>query len=202
MQYVYSERFRGVAMKNLLNTHLAAVKIVSQIRSNHELEVTDLDHYYEFFGGLAKSVEKASGKKAEIFISDTTGETAETESVEHSINRGVRTRMLNPKWINGLLEHNYHGVQQMSERFQNVLGLAATTNKVENWVFGSLHETYVEDEKMREKLKENNKWAYHSMLETLLECNQRGYWEATEEELVQLKQAYLEIEGSIEEEVI
>ncbi|OIJ19042.1 hypothetical protein BKP45_14400 [Anaerobacillus alkalidiazotrophicus] len=202
MQHVYSSRYRGVPMKDLLNTHLSAIEIVSQVRSNHELEVTDLDHYYEFFGGMAKSAEMASGgKKAEIYISDTTGEKAETESAEHSINRGVRTRVLNPKWIDGMLEHKYHGVQHMVERFQNVLGLAATTNKVENWVFSSMHETYVADQELKERLKENNKWAYYDMVEILLECNQRGYWEATEEELQQLKETYLELEGSIEEKI-
>ncbi|MCD8509863.1 MAG: cobaltochelatase subunit CobN [Bacillus sp. (in: Bacteria)] len=202
MQHVYSAKYRGVPMKELLNTHLSAIEIVSQVRSNHELEVTDLDHYYEFFGGMAKSAEMASGgKKAEIYISDTTGEKAETESVEHSINRGVRTRVLNPKWIDGMLEHQYHGVQHMVERFQNVLGLAATTNKVENWVFSSLHATYVADEELKERLKENNKWAYYDMVEILLESNQRGYWEATDEELQQLKEVYLELEGNIEERI-
>ncbi|SDZ35643.1 cobaltochelatase CobN [Evansella caseinilytica] len=199
MQHVYTPTHRGVPMKALFQSHLSAVEIVSQIRSNHEMEVTDLDHYFEFFGGMAKSVELASGRQAEVYISDTTGETAETESVEKSVARGVRTRMLHPKWIEGMLDHPYHGVQHIAERFQNVLGLAATTNKVENWVFSSLHATYVADEQMRNRLEENNRWAYYDLVGVLLESNQRGYWEATEEELRQLRSAYLELEGSIEE---
>ncbi|MCX7841810.1 MAG: magnesium chelatase subunit H [Clostridia bacterium] len=199
LKHVYSKNYRGRAAEDLLNTHLKAVEIVSQIRSSHEYEVTDLDHYYEFFGGLSKSVELVKGKKAVVYISDTTGERAETETVDKAIARGVRTRILNPKWIDSMLEHKYHGVQKISDRFENILGLAATTNKVDSWVFSSLHSVYVSDEKMRERMKENNRWAYFSMLETLLESNSRGYWKASKEEMEELMRVYLALEGDNEE---
>jgi cobaltochelatase CobN len=199
LQHVYSKNYRGRTVDGLFNTHLSAVEIVSQIRSNHEYEVTDLDHYYEYFGGLSKSVENAKGRKAEVYITDTTGEKIQTETVDKSIERGVRTRLLNPKWINAMLEHSYHGVQKINDRFENMLGLAATTNKVNGWVFSDMHTTYIADEAMRQRLTENNRWAYFSMIEKLMECNKRGYWNATDEERAQLRRAYLELEGDIEE---
>ncbi len=201
LNHVYTDNFRGKPMKELLNKNLSVVDIVSQIRSNHEYEVTDLDHYYEFFGGLAKSVEMAKGKKSEVYITDTTGEKVETETVDKSINRGIRTRMLNPKWIDGMLEHKYHGVQKINQRFENVLGLSATTNRVEQWVYDSLYNKYVKDEELRKRLIENNKWAYFSILENMMEYDQREYWDASEEQLEKLKQVYLELEGEIEETV-
>lgn len=200
LQHVYSKNFRGKAVAGLLNTHLTGVDLVSQVRSNHEYEVTDLDHYYEYFGGLSKSVEKAKGTKAQVYITDTTGEKIQTETVDKSIARGVRSRLLNPKWIDAMLEHAYHGGQKINDRFENVLGLAATTNQVDNWIFSSMHQTYVADETLRQKMTENNRWAYYSMLERLMECNKRGYWAATEAELQELRQVYLTLEGDIEEE--
>lgn len=199
LKYVYSKNCRGKSAPELFNIHLQAVDIVSQIRSSHEYEVTDLDHYYEYFGGLSKSVEMVKGKKAVVYITDTTGEMLETETVDKSIDRGVRTRLLNPKWIDGMLEHKYHGVQKISKRFENILGLAATTNKVGNWIFGSLLHTYVSDEDMKKRMKENNRWAYLSMIETLLESSKRGYWKAEENEIKELERAYLEVEGDIED---
>lgn len=199
LQHVYSKNYRGKAVEGLFNSHLAAVEIVSQIRSNHEYEVTDLDHYYEYFGGLSKSVENAKGQKAEVYITDTTGEKIQTETVDRSIARGVRTRLLNPKWIDAMLEHSYHGVQKINDRFENILGLAATTNKVDGWIFSDMHKTYIADEAMRRRLTENNRWAYFSMIERLMECNKRGYWDATKEEREELRRAYLELEGDIEE---
>jgi len=125
----------------------------------------------------------------------------ETEKVEKSIARGVRSRLLNPKWIDGLLEHSYHGGQKIAQRFENLLGLAATTNDVENWIFTSLHNVYVKDKELRRRMQENNRWAYASILESLLEQQQRGYWEASTEEMKQLRDAYLETEGKIEEKM-
>jgi len=201
LHHLYTKSFRGEAMPQLLTHHLSAVDIVSQVRSNHEYEITDLDHYYEYFGGLAKAIETAKGEKAEMLIHDTTGEFVETDEIGDSIARGVRTRLLNPKWIEGMLEHSYHGVQKIAERFENVLGLAATTNKVDQWVFDNIHETYVQDEDMRERLKENNRWAYMDMLDKLFEMNERGYWDASEQQLSELQEAFLDAEGEAEEAI-
>lgn len=201
LQHVYSKNYRGKTIEGLFNSHLAAVDIVSQVRSNHEYEVTDLDHYYEYFGGLSKSVETAKGEKVKVYITDTTGEKVQTETVDKSIARGVRTRLLNPKWINGMLEHSYHGAQKINDRFENILGLAATTNQVENWIFSDMYKTYVADPIMRQKMVNNNRWAYFSMLERLMECNKRGYWKPTDEEMKTLRQAFLQVEGDIEEEI-
>lgn len=197
-QHVYSLKERGLAEPKLHHAHLLAVDVVSQIRSSHEWEVTDSDHYYEYFGGLSKSVEMAKGSPAEIHITDTTGERPLTESAEHAIARGVRTRLINPKWIDALLKHPYHGAQQIAQRFEYVLGLAATTGKVETWVFDRMHEAYVEDEKRSRQMRENNRWAYHAMLETLLESHQRGYWQPDDAQLERLRNKYVEMEGDLE----
>ncbi|MBW7456963.1 cobaltochelatase subunit CobN, partial [Paenibacillus sepulcri] len=198
MHHVYSSKIRGQEARRLFNANLEAVDIVSQLRSSHEHEVVDIDHYYEYFGGLSKTIEKIKGEKAEIYISDTTGESVLTEDVRESINRGVRTRLLNPKWIDGLMEHPYHGTQKIAQRFENLLGLASTTNKVDNWVFSSLHDTYVADPERSRQLEENNAFAFHEIIETMLESYQRSYWSPTDEQLEQLKQKYMEIENGLE----
>lgn len=199
LNHVYSSYYRGKEMYDLYRANLAAVDIVSQIRSNHEHEVTDLDHYYEYFGGLAKSVEMTKGKKAEIYINDTTREHLLTEEVGKSIHRAVRTRLLNPKWIDGLLKHDYHGAQKVSERVENLMGLAATTNQVDSWIFSAVHHEYVANEERSKQMLDNNRWAYHGMLESLLESHQRNYWNATEDELEMLRNRFLELEGDLED---
>lgn len=201
LQYVYNRKMHGRKVEGLYKENLKSVEVVSQIRSSHEYEITDLDHYYEFFGGLAKSVEMSSGKKAKMYITDTTNERIYTESVEKSIARGIRTRVLNPKWIDGMLEHKYHGVQKIAERFENVMGLAATTNSVDKWIYGDMHSCYVEDEELRKRLEENNPYAYMNILEQMMEYFNRGYWNATEEQINKIKEVYLELEDNIEEKL-
>ncbi len=201
IQYVYSLNYRGLEARELYTSNLEVVDLVSQIRSNHEYEVTDLDHYFEFFGGLAKSVEIARGHKVEIFITDTTGEQVETETAAKSINRGMRTRLFNPKWIDGMLAHQFHGAQVIGERFENIMGLAATTGEVEEWIYDEMHAVFIEDPEMQQRMKENNPYAYIDILEQMMEYYQRGYWEATEEQLETIRRVYLDTEGGVEEKI-
>lgn len=198
---VYTKNYRGKNVKGLFEDMLSKVDIVSQIRSYHGYEVTDLDDFYGHFGGLAKAVEVTKGEKAKIYINDTTGEKIETDNVEKSIERGVRTRLLNPKWIEGMLQNKYHGVQKIEKIFENLIGLSSTTNEVKSWIFDSLYSTYISDESMRERMKENNSWAYLDILERMLEAKERGYWAATKEQLEELRKVYFQIEGNIEEKI-
>jgi len=199
IKHVYTKNHRGMEAENLYKTNLKSVDIVSQIRSNHEYEVTDLDHYYEFFGGLAKSVEMVKGEKVKIYITDTTGEKMETETAAKSIGRGVRTRLLNPKWIDGMLAHKHHGAQKIADRFENIMGLTATTGQVEEWIYDDLNTTYIEDEEMQKRMKENNPYAYIEIMEQMFEYYNRGYWDASDEQINNLKKVYLDVEGDVEE---
>jgi cobaltochelatase CobN len=201
LQYVYNNKSRGKKIEGLYEENLKTVDIISQIRSNHEYEITDLDHYYEFVGGLSKSVEMVRGEKAQVYITDTTGDRLHSESIEKSIGRGIRTRVLNPKWINGMLEHQYHGVQKIADRFENIMGLAATTNRVEEWIYEDVYSSYVEDEELRKKLVENNPYAYMDILEHMMEYYNRGYWDADEKKIEKIKELYLELEDNIEEKI-
>ena len=198
LHYVYNRKMRGRDIENLYEQNLKSVEIVSQVRDNNEYEITDLDHYYEFFGGLAKSVEMVRGKKAVMLVTDTTGAAPVTETAERAVAKGIRTRMLNPKWIDGMLAHKYHGAQKISERFENIMGLAATTGAVEQWVYNDLCATYAENEEMRRRMAENNPYAYMEILEQMEEYTRRGYWDATEEQLEAIRRAYLETENRIE----
>ncbi|EHQ36388.1 magnesium chelatase subunit H [Methanoplanus limicola] len=199
MSHIYTDNIHGQSQRALYENNVKSVEIVSQIRDRHDREIVDLDHYFEYFGGLNKAVETVSGKTPMLMISDTTKEAVYTEDVKDVIKRGTRTRLLNPKWIDEMLKHDYHGAQQIEERVYITLGFAATTHAVENWIWSSIAERFVYDEEMRKRLMENNRFAALGLTERLMEAEQRGYWEATEEELEKLRQAYMEMEGDIEE---
>ncbi|NQE54684.1 hypothetical protein C5S29_13930 [ANME-1 cluster archaeon GoMg3.2] len=199
MNHLYVEHIHAQKRDALYRKNLAKIDLVSQVRDSHDYEIVDLDHYFEFFGGLSKAVETVKGEKAAMLITDTTKEVIKTEDVGDVIVRGTRTRLLNPKWIDGMLEHAYHGAQQIADRLENTLGLAATTNAVPNWIWSSIAERFVFDEEMRKRLEENNKFAAVEIMERLFEAEKRGYWEATGEEKAKMRTAYLEIEGHIED---
>ena len=194
MGHAYSMKFRGKDVPGLMENNHRNVDIVTQMRDMAERELIDLDHYYEFFGGLCKTVETSRGSKAAMYITDAAGPRLRTMDVKRSIEHGIRTRLLNPKWIDGMLETDYHGAQHINDRFENVLGLAATTGAVESSIFSDMEDTYIRDKEMLERLRKNNNWALMSMITRLFEANERGYWDATDEELRLLKNAYIESE--------
>lgn len=199
LHYAYVGSKETYDIDGLLNENHKTVDIVTQVRDSKDRELIDLDHYYEFVGGLSKTVETSrEGKRATAFIIDGSSSRVKTVTVKRSIERGIRTRLLNPKWIDGLLDIKYHGTQNINDRFENVLGLAATVGEVESSVFSDMLKCYVEDREMRERVRANNCWAYMSMLNRLYEANHRSYWKATAEELNILKEAYIESESFAE----
>ena len=199
LSYGYGYRTKGISSKELLARQYQHVDLVTQVRNNVEYELTDLDHYYEFYGGLSKAVEKYKGEKPVMLIADTTGERVSVQGIDEALNRGVVTRILNPKWIEGMMRHEYHGVQQINKRFENVMGFAATTDAVDSETFSKLTKCYAADETLRHRMQKSNRWAYMKMMERLMEANNRGYYQATDEELTQIREAYLEAEGEAEE---
>lgn len=182
----------------MLAANLRHVELVSQIRSSRDYEITDLDHYYEFYGGLTRSVEQASGRRAMLLISDTQQGHARTESVDRAIQRGVRTRLLNPKWLDAMLGHAHHGGQQIASRVENLLGLAATTGAVSKPIFDEVSARLVLDDALRARLQQNNAYALMDVVERLLEAHRRGYWEPDSERIERMERTYLELEGHLE----
>ena len=200
MGHAYSMRHRGLDVPGLMTMNHGRVDVVTQTRDMEERELIDLDHYYEFFGGLSKTVSLARGSGAAMYITDSAGPRLRTLDVRRSIEHGVRTRLLNPKWIDGMLRTDYHGAQHINDRFENVLGLAATTGAVDSGVFSDMEAVYIADKKMRDRLRKNNNWALMAMIDRLAEANSRGYWKATREELETLREAYDECEELAEDE--
>lgn len=201
MNHLYSDTIHGERFAALYDTRLSSVEMVSQIRDTTDYEIADLDHYYEYFGGLSRSVAAVRGQDPVMLITDTTREKVRTEEVGQALERGIRTRLLNPKWIEAMLEHGVHGAQKISERVQYLVGFAATTHAVKDWVFSAVAQRYLFDREMLRRLAQNNPYAAEEIMRRLKEAADRGYWRATQDELDKIKNAYLEIEGDIEEQL-
>ncbi len=199
MRYAYGVNVRGYKAESVLKTLLSRVDIVTQIRDSIDYEITDLDHYYEFLGGLTKSVEEVRGVKPLVLVADTTRERVKVEHVSEAIRRGVVTRLLNPKWIGEMLKHGYNGVTKIADRVEYLLGLAATVGYVENWMWNGIVEKIVFKKEVYNVMRKENPWALQKIIKRLLEANVRGYWHTSRDIIEKLKEKYLEIEGLLEE---
>ena len=133
------------------------------------------------------------------------GDTREPENVEvrdlsDEIRRVVRTKLLNPKWIDGMKEHGYKGASDIMKRVTRVYGWSASTQEVDNWIFNEIADTFVNDQEMRQFFEQNNPYALEEIARRLLEANQRSLWDADPRVLDELKKNYLEIESWMEEQ--
>jgi cobaltochelatase CobN len=181
-----------------LTSMLGSVQLIAQERDGSEFDVTDLDHYYEFLGGMSKAAQVCGAFGADIMVVDQSEGDTDVEELQAVVERAARTRTLNPRWLDGMLAHDFHGAKIVKDRVEYLLGLAATTHAVESWVFDKTAERLIFDEHMRKRLERNNPFATQRMAEVLLESNRRGYWQATDGQLEKLRDIMLEMEGGLE----
>ncbi|WCC80596.1 cobaltochelatase subunit CobN [Cutibacterium equinum] len=199
MNHVYTRTHHGDAAPELFDAHLGQVELVTQARSNHEYEISDLDHYYEFIGGLMSGVERTRGKRPQAVICDTVDPTIHVDDIEDSTVRGLRTRALNPAWIDAMLSHDQHGGDEIAKRFTNVLGLAATAKAVPEWAIERMHECYIDDLAVRERLRANNPTALMSVVTSLLTMQRRSYWHPDQSRIQELTDLLIDLDAGLED---
>jgi magnesium chelatase H subunit len=198
-QYIYGNGISGEEAPEVFQAALRHTKFITQVRDSHEFEVTDLDHYYEFFGGMAQAVTVITGSRPDVLIADTTKERIRVNTIQEAVRQGVITRLLNPKWIDGMLKHQHQGGQSIADRVEYLLGLDATTKSVGTTTWSKVAQRFIFDSEMRERLRANNPYAEAEVIKKLSEADYRGYWQPTATEREQIKEAYMDAESYIEQ---
>jgi magnesium chelatase subunit H len=202
--FAYGRSGRPVQQAQLLQSVLAGVQLAYQNLESVELGVTTVDTYFDTLGGISRAIARAKGPDAAtapVYIGDQTrdangGGTVRTLTEQVALE--TRTRMLNPKWYEGLLEHGYEGVRQIETHVTNTMGWSATTGQVQPWVYQQLSETFVLDPTMRERLAQLNPTAVARVANRLLEATERNYWQPEASVLEALKRAGEELEDRLE----
>ena len=184
----------------LLRSALADVQLTYQNLESVELGVTTVDNYFDTLGGITRAVRQAKGgtDNTPVYIGDQTRGDGTVRSLSEQVALETRTRMLNPKWYEGMLEHGYEGVQQIEVHITNTMGWSATTGQVQPWVYKQLSETFVLDPEMRDRLAKLNPTASVRMANRLIEASARSYWTPDADMLQQLQQASDELEDRLE----
>jgi magnesium chelatase subunit H len=197
--FAYGRTGRAVQQTALLQTALADVQLTYQNLDSVELGVTTVDNYFDTLGGITQAVKMAKGGKTPpVYIGDQTKGNAAVRSLKEQVSIEIRTRMLNPKWFEGMLEHGYEGVRQIEAHVTNTMGWSATTGQVQPWVYKQLSETFMLDPAMRDRLAKLNPTASARVANRLIEASERNYWQPDAETLQALRQASEELEDRLE----
>jgi magnesium chelatase subunit H len=197
--FAYGRTGRAVQQTALLQTALADVQLTYQNLDSLELGVTTVDNYFDTLGGITQAVKMAKGGQTPtVYIGDQTKGSAAVRSLNEQVSIEIRTRMLNPKWYEGMLEHGYEGVRQIEAHVTNTMGWSATTGQVQPWVYKQLSETFMLDPAMRDRMAKLNPTASARVANRLIEASERNYWQPDAETLQALRQVSEELEDRLE----
>jgi cobaltochelatase CobN len=175
--YAYGAGAQGAAEHRLFESRLAAVDGVLHNQDNREHDLLDSDDYYQFEGGLAVAVKELSGRGPAVYHNDhSRPEAPRIRSLDEEIARVVRARVVNPKWIRGVMRHGYKGVFEMAATVDYMFAFAATSGCVADHHFDAVFDAYVDDSAVRDFMLEHNPAAAREIAERLLEAQDRGLW--------------------------
>ncbi len=197
--FAYGRDGKPSQNQKLLKNVLSKVELAYQNLESVELGITTVDHYFDTLGGISKAVSRArEGQAIDVYISDHTRGNGKVRTLADQVSLETRSRSLNPKFYESLLDHGAEGVRQLEAQVTNTLGWSATTGKVEPWVYQRISETFVLDEEMRNRISDLNPTASSRMANRLLEANDRSYWNPDPETIAALQDATDTLEDRME----
>jgi len=184
--------------REVFESVMKTADVTFQNLDSSEISLTDVSHYFDSDPTKLIKTLRNDGKEPSSYIADTTTSNAQVRTLGETIRLDSRTKLLNPKWYEGMLKSGYEGVRELSNRLNYTLGWSATSGQVDNFVYEETNETFINDEEMRKRLMDLNPNSFRRIVGTLLEVNGRGYWETSDENIDQLKELYQEVEDKIE----
>ncbi len=190
----------AVADRGGIERRLRAVQVVLHNQDNREHDLLDSDDYYQFQGGLSAAAEALAGRAPALWFGDhARSARPQVHRIEREIDKVVRSRLLNPRWIEGMLGHGYKGGFEMAASLDYLFAYDASTDRVPDWSYGAISERWLGDGAVVAALRQSNPWALRDMAERLMEAHHRGLWEgASDAQLDHLRALVLESESLIE----
>ncbi|HZT57981.1 MAG TPA: cobaltochelatase subunit CobN [Pyrinomonadaceae bacterium] len=188
----------GREARGALARALSRVEATYQNIDSFEIGITDVDHYFEYLGGVSNAVESHARVRPAIYLSDSLSREARVRSVEEMVRLETRAKTLNPKWYEGMLSHGFRGVAEIESHVTNTFGWSATTGAVDDWVYTEVARTFVLDAEMLERLSRLNPHSARSLVARLLEAEGRGFWDADAGVIEKLRDAFSDLEDRIE----
>ncbi|MBK1866667.1 cobaltochelatase subunit CobN [Taklimakanibacter albus] len=175
--YAYGARDEGANDERAFSERLKRIEAVVHNQDNREHDLLDSDDYYQFEGGMSAAVEEMSGTRPRVYHNDhSRPERPVIRTLEEEVGRVVRSRVVNPKWINGVKRHGYKGAFEIAATVDYMFAFAATTGAVASHHFDLAYDAFLGDEATRDFIARNNPAALKEIAERLEEAIARGLW--------------------------
>lgn len=196
----YGGKRRGEKLTGVLENLLGSVdRVVHQVDST-EFGVSDIENYFSSSGSLQLAARRRNKRNSDIRLNYVETLTADVriDDAQQTLRMEYRSKLLNPKWYEGMLASGQGGATEISNRVTYMLGWSAMTQGVDDWVYAKTAETYALDDAMRERLTALNPKAMRNIVGRMLEANGRGLWNGDPAMIEQLQDIYADLEDRIE----
>jgi cobaltochelatase CobN len=176
--YAYAQKSAGEEARQAFGTRLASLDVVLQNQDNREHDVLDSNDYYQFQGGMVAAVRHLAGNQPHVYHADHSNPAApRIRTLHEEIARVIRSRVVNPKWLDGVKRHGYKGAAEIAATVDYLYGYDATARVVSDHQYALVTDAYLNDADTRAFLAGHNPHALHGICERLLEAMQRGLWQ-------------------------
>lgn len=176
-QYAYGAKAQGVPERARFAARLSAIEAVVHNQDNREHDLLDSDDYYQFEGGLIATAESLTGRRPAAWHNDhSRPERPLARTLEEEISRVMRSRVVNPKWITGVMRHGYKGAFEIIATVDYMFAFAATTGAVKSHHFDLAFSAFVEDAVVRDFIAANNPLGYDELIAKFNDARTRGFW--------------------------
>jgi cobaltochelatase CobN len=184
----------------LLRARLAEVEVVHQNQDNREHDILDSDDYFQFQGGLRATVEALRGSAPATYHGDSSRpDQPKVRTLREELVRVIRSRVLNPRWLEAMRRHGYKGAFEMAATVDYLFGYSATTRLVEDCHFEEVARSLLLDPEQRAFFQRHNPAALLEASERLLEAGARGLWRSPPPATItELEELLLETQGRLE----
>lgn len=200
--YAYGRDNPGRDERDAFSGLLAGADATFNKTATDEYDLCGCCCYFGTHGGMTAAARSLSGKHVPAYYGDTrTPSQVEVRTLAAELGRVVRTKLLNPAWIEGMKRHGYKGAGDIAKRVGRVYGWEAATGEVDDRIFDAIARTFVLDPENRSFFQESNPFALEEIGRRLLEAQGRGLWSPDPEVAERLRDAYLETEGWLEDRI-
>jgi cobaltochelatase CobN len=193
--YAYGDTQWGKPLKSAYKDNLRDIKMTMHSRSSNVYYMLDNDDVFAFLGGLSLAVKSQTGQYPDPVVANLQdGKDVTVEDLARSIGKALRTRYLNPKWIQGMKQEGYAGAREMEKFVEHLWGFQVTTPfAVDKAQWEQVHEVYIDDKydlDIKAFFDKENPWALQSIAARMLEADRKAYWKAPEEMKKTLARTY------------
>ncbi|MEY2984197.1 MAG: CobN component of cobalt chelatase involved in biosynthesis [Cyanobacteriota bacterium] len=202
--YAYDRQGVGHSQPEVFAQRLKTLQIVLHNQDNREHDLLDSDDYYQFQGGLTAAVRSLTGQNPTVYCGDNANPSRpRVKLLTAEIAKVYRSRVVNPKWIEGVMGHGYKGAFEMAATLDYLFAYDATTHCVADFMYEGVAKAYLFDPVVQNFIQAHNPWALRDMAERLLEAHQRQLWQSVKAEtLDQLRAIANDAEGILEAQTV